>query len=237
MEVRNKRNENQTHPTSRIPNSSFAAAARYNNDNSDFRIFSCFFCCFCYLRGLHGQSNQRAGRAKSSRAQRSPRLFHNHASKYITHHKLEMMFFSFSMLVVVLVSIFVTVLQMQILVLGCQRTQFHWILLLNGLMLDNPLSCIDSLHHCIIHFSQSKLVVVNLCDHLQRYLKSKDNKFLNLVFCWIRLKQAGGIFSSRQELFMLTYDALLSTYFNFHSAHLSNFHSAEPFKFSLSRTF
>ena len=114
-------------------------------------------------------------------------IFHNHASKYITHHKLEMMFFSFSMLVVVLVSIFVTVLQMQILVLGCQRTQFHWILLLNGL-LDNPLLCIDSLHHCIIHFSQSKLVVVNLCDHLQRYLKSKDNKFLNLVFCWIRLK-------------------------------------------------
>ena len=24
-------------------------------------------------------------------------IFHNHASKYITHHKLEMMFFSFSM--------------------------------------------------------------------------------------------------------------------------------------------
>ena len=144
-----------------------------------FVFFHVFFVVFCYLRGLHGQSNQRAGRAKSSRAQRSPRLFHNHASKYITHHKLEMTFFSFSMLVVVLVSIFVTVLQMQILVLGCQRTQFHWILLLNGLMLDNPLLCIESLHHCIIHFSQSKLVVVNLCDHLQRYLKSKDYKLQN----------------------------------------------------------
>ena len=134
-----------------------------------FVFFHVFVVVFCYLRGLHGQSNQRAGRAKSSRAQRSPRLFHNHASKYITHHKLEMTFFSFSMLVVVLVSIFVTVLQMQILVLGCQRTQFHWILLLNGL-LDNPLLCIDSLHHCIIYFPQSKQVVVNLCDHLTNSL-------------------------------------------------------------------
>ena len=60
MEVRNKRNENQTHPTSKIPNSSFAAAARYNNDNSDFRIFFVVFviCVGYTVRATKGREGR-----------------------------------------------------------------------------------------------------------------------------------------------------------------------------------